>query len=85
MDLTDAFGRKGDVPTLALPASREAEAFVLGGIFLNDRNVGSVWTMPDAALKDVLKRDTGLDITPRAGQEGSSGYVPATASPPAQQ
>jgi len=69
-----AFGEDGGVITLELPASTEAETYILGGIFLDERSVGEVYRIPGATLHDAILADIGLDIAPREDLKGSTGF-----------
>lgn len=69
-----SFGEEGGVITLQLPSSTESEHALLGGVFLNGRSVGEVYAIPDATIRDAILADIGLDIAPRDGARGSTGF-----------
>jgi hypothetical protein len=78
-----AFGEDGGVLTLELPASTASDRANLGGFFLNERSIGEVYAIADATIRDVILADIGLDITPREGARGSTGFdAPDEAQPP---
>jgi len=77
-----AFGEQDGVLTLRFPASTEATHALLGGYLPDPRSVGKVFSIPEATLRDVLLADVGLDIAPREGPRGSTGFGSPDEAPP---
>ncbi len=61
--------------------AQTAESFVFGGFLLDPRGRGNVYTLKNATLASVIKKDLGFDIT--LVKTGSSGFTPAAGQPSA--
>jgi len=78
--LEAASGEAGGVITLNFsPEPAAAEQYVFGSFFLDPRGRGGIWNVASPSLAAVVKEDLGFDITRQL--PGSSGFVPAPASP----
>jgi hypothetical protein len=76
----DAVGTRNNAPIFTLPEKTAADSAVLGGIFMNVRSIGNVWTAETLDIETAVMQDLHIDLTRKTSQ-GSPGFVPATRGP----